>query len=104
MRPAFGTPLRNGTVEIFPKLRLKGFTDFRKVNGDELIEEISSAYSRDGIEETMIISRSNKRATLYNNGIRNRILYREEELSSGDRLMIARITTSGLPAIRRWTS
>ena len=82
--------LRNGTVEIFPKLRLKGFTDFRKVNGDELIEEISSAYSRDGIEETMIISRSNKRATLYNNGIRNRILYREEELSSGDRLMIAK--------------
>ena len=66
------------------------FTDFRKVNGDELIEEISSAYSRDGIEETMIISRSNKRATLYNNGIRNRILYREEELSSGDRLMIAK--------------
>lgn len=82
--------LRNGTVEIFPKLRLKGFTDFRKVNGDELIEEISSAYSRDGIEETMIISRFNKRATLYNNGIRNRILYREEELSSGDRLMIAK--------------
>ena len=82
--------LRNETVEIFPKLKLKGFTDFRKVNGDELIEEISSAYSRDGIEETMIISRSNKRATLYNNCIRNRILYREEELSSGDRLMIAK--------------
>ena len=82
--------LRNETVEIFPKLKLKGFTDFRKVNGDELIEEISSAYSRDGIEDTMIISRSNKRATLYNNGIRNRILYREEELSSGDRLMIAK--------------
>ena len=57
--------LRNGTVEIFPKLRLKGFTDFRKVNGDELIEEISSAYSRDGIEETMIISRSNKRELPY---------------------------------------
>lgn len=82
--------LRNKTVEIFPQLRLKGFSDFRKVSGEELIEEISSAYSRDGIEETMIISRSNKRATLYNNGIRNRILYREEELSSGDRLMIAK--------------
>ena len=82
--------LRNDAVEIFPKLRLKGFTDFRKVNGDELIEEISSAYSRDGIEDTMIISRSNKRATIYNNGIRNRILYREEELSSGDRLMVAK--------------
>ena len=68
--------LRNNTVEIYPKLQLKGFADFRKVNGDELIEEISSAYSHDGIEETMIITRSNKRATIYNNGIRNRILYR----------------------------
>lgn len=82
--------LRTQTVEIFPKLRLKGFADFRKVNGDELIEELSAAYSRDGIEETMIISRSNKRAVIYNNGVRNRILYREEELSSGDRLMVAK--------------
>lgn len=82
--------LRNQTVEIFPKLRLKGFADFRRVNGDELIEEISSAYSRDGVEDTMIISRSNKRATIYNNGVRNRILCREEELSSGDRLMVAK--------------
>ncbi|MCS2889929.1 AAA family ATPase [Parabacteroides faecis] len=82
--------LRNNKVEIYPKLHLKGFTDFRKINGDELIEEISAAYSRDGIEDTMIITRSNKRATIYNNGIRNRILYREEELSSGDRLMVAK--------------
>lgn len=82
--------LRNQTVEIFPKLKLDGFTDFRKVNGEELIEEISSAYSRDGLDDTIVISRSNKRATIYNNGIRNRILYREEELSSGDRLMIAK--------------
>ncbi len=82
--------LRHQTVEVFPKLRLKGFADFTKVSGDELIEEISSAYSRDGIEETMIISRSNKRATIYNNGVRNRILYREEELSAGDRLMVAK--------------
>lgn len=82
--------LRNDLVEIFPKLYLKGFSDFRKVNGEELIEEIASAYNRDGEEETMVISRSNKRATVYNNGIRNRILYREEELSSGDRLMVAK--------------
>lgn len=82
--------LRSQTVEIFPKLRLGGFSDIRKIGGEELIEEISAAYSRDGIEETMIISRSNKRATIYNNGVRNRILYREEELSSGDRLMVAK--------------
>ncbi|MCC8133122.1 MAG: AAA family ATPase [Tannerellaceae bacterium] len=82
--------LKNQQVEIFPKFRLKGFNDFRKVEGDDLIEEIAAAYIRDGIDETMVIARSNKRANIYNNGIRNRILYREEELSSGDRLMVAK--------------
>ena len=61
----------------------------RKVSGEDLIDEISSAYSRDGMGETMIITRSNKRAVIFNNGIRNRILYREEELSAGDLLMVA---------------
>lgn len=82
--------LRNDKVEIFPKLRLKGFADVQTVSGEELIDEIASAYQRDGIEETMIITRSNKRATIFNNGIRNRILDREDELSSGDRLMVAK--------------
>ncbi len=82
--------LRNNAVEIYPKLRFKGFTDVRKIVGEELIEEISSAYSRDGIEDTIVITRSNKRAKIYNYGIRSRILYREEELSSGDRLMVAK--------------
>ena len=82
--------LRNDAVEIFPQLHFKGYPDFLKITGEELIEDISSAYNRDGIDQTMIITRSNKRANIYNNGIRNRILWREEELSSGDRLMIAR--------------
>ena len=82
--------LRNDAVEIFPQLHFKGYTDFLKITGEELNEDISSAYNRDGIDQTMIITRSNKRANIYNNGIRNRILWREEELSSGDRLMIAR--------------
>ncbi len=82
--------LADQTVEIFPKLSLTKFNDIRKIGGDELIEEISSAYHRDGIEETMIITRSNKRATIYNNGVRNRILYREEELSSGDNLLVVK--------------
>lgn len=82
--------LRNNTVEIFPKLVLRDFRDFRKIGGDELIEEISSAYHNDGVDETIIITRSNKRATIYNNGIRIRILYCEEELSTGDRLLVAK--------------
>ncbi|MDR1879725.1 MAG: AAA family ATPase [Tannerellaceae bacterium] len=82
--------LSSGTVAIFPRLRLGRFSDFRNIAGSELIEEIATAYSRDGMDETMVIVRSNKQAANYNNGIRNRILYREEELSSGDRLMIAK--------------
>ncbi|MDL2220959.1 AAA family ATPase [Parabacteroides sp. OttesenSCG-928-N08] len=82
--------LRSHTVEAFPLLATKGFADVRKVDGSDLIEEIGSAYSRDGVDDTIIITRSNKRATIYNNGIRNRILYREEELSTGDRLMIVK--------------
>ncbi len=82
--------LRNGQVEIFPKLRLDGFQDFRRVGGEDLIEEVGSAYSRWGMEETMVITRSNKRAVIFNNGIRNRVLFREEELSPGDRLMVSK--------------
>lgn len=88
------TQIRNAllenTTELFPKLKLEGFKDIRKVSGEDLIDEISAAYDRDGIEETMIISRSNKRANIYNEGVRNRILYREEELSSGDMLMVTK--------------
>lgn len=88
------TQIRNAllenTTELFPKLKLDGFDDIRKVSGEELIDEISAAYDRDGIEETMIVSRSNKRANIYNEGVRNRILYREEELSSGDMLMVTK--------------
>lgn len=82
--------LRRQTVDIFPKLCLERFADFRGIDGSQLIEEIATAYSRDGTEETMVIVRSNKQANMYNNGIRNRILYREEELSAGDRLLVAK--------------
>ena len=82
--------LRLGDVETFPKVRVAGFRDFRSISGEDLIGEISSAYSREGLDETIVISRSNRRAKVYNNGIRGRILFREEELSQGDRLMVAR--------------
>lgn len=82
--------LHAGTTEGYPKLKLEGFSDIVKVSGEELIEEISAAYDRDGIENTMIISRSNKRANIYNQGVRGRILWREEEISSGDLLMVTK--------------
>ena len=73
-----------------PKIRLSGFADVRVVNGNELLEEIEACYNRDGADETMVVCRSNKRANLYNIGIRNRILWREEELESDDMLMVAK--------------
>ncbi|MCD7973966.1 MAG: AAA family ATPase [Candidatus Azobacteroides sp.] len=82
--------IMRGTTNDYPQIEVKDFPDIIPVKGDELIETISSAFDRDGIEETIVISRSNKRTNIYNNGIRNSILYREEELSYGDRLMIVK--------------
>lgn len=88
------TSLRNALMlsdtEDYPKLKVDSFADVKRISGNDLISEISDAYSRDGEEETIVISRSNKRVNAYNNGIRNTVLYREEELSSGDILMITK--------------
>lgn len=66
------------------------FTDVRVVPGNELIEQISTSYGTAGMDDTIIITRSNKRANVYNQGIRNTILDREEPLSTGDILMVVR--------------
>lgn len=73
-----------------PQIKLDGFEDIDNVHGDELIEAIESSYNKAGMDETIILCRSNKRANVYNEGIRRRILYREEELSRGDMLMIVK--------------
>ena len=80
-----------GPVPVsLPQIRLKGFADVCVVPGDELIESLSSSYSRVGKDETMVITRSNKRANIYNQGIRNMVLDREDELCRGDMLMIVK--------------
>ena len=73
-----------------PKVLLQGFTDIHVVPGDELIETLASSYSKVGLDETMVVTRSNKRANIFNQGIRNQILGREEELTTGDRLMVVK--------------
>lgn len=80
--------LSKGQTGAYPKLKLKGFSDIVRISGEDLIDEIMSVYDRDGIENTMIVARSNKRTNIYNQGVRNRILWREEELSAGDLLMV----------------
>ena len=73
-----------------PVVRFEGFSDIRRMPGDELIESLASSYSHVGTDETMVITRSNKRANIYNQGIRNMVLGREEELCTGDLLMIVK--------------
>ncbi len=73
-----------------PRIRLKGFSDVRVVRGDELIESLCSSYSEATLDGTMVVTRSNKTANIYNQGIRNMILGREEELCAGDRLMVVK--------------
>lgn len=64
--------------------------DVRCIGGDELIESLITSYSRWGDDECMVICRSNKRANIYNKGIRASILYREDELTTGDRIMVVK--------------
>lgn len=66
------------------------FQDVAVVPGDELIEQLGSSYGTAGLDDTIVITRSNKRANIYNQGIRNTILDREEALSTGDILMVVR--------------
>jgi len=74
----------------FWKLQLKGFKDVARIGGEELIEEIGNSYSKIGMEETIVITRSNKRANIFNDGIRRTILYQEDKIAKGDLLMIVK--------------
>lgn len=73
-----------------PKLRLDGFPDVERIDGGELIEKLGDAIGRYGLDEVVVLCRSNKRANRYNAGIRSSVLYREEQLSRGDKLMVVK--------------
>lgn len=64
--------------------------DIVKLSGAEVVEQLERSYDEVGAEETLIITRSNKATNLYNQGVRARILWKEDELSSGDRLMVSK--------------
>jgi exodeoxyribonuclease-5 len=70
-----------------PFFSLSGFEDIRRIGSLELEDELNSLYARYAPEEIVVITRSNKRAYIFNNEIRNRIFCRENKLASGDFLM-----------------
>lgn len=76
--------------EVFPKFKIRGYKDIFRMTGERLVEGLNYAYDKYGMENTIVICRSNKNANAYNQNIRNRILYREEELTGGDHIMVVR--------------
>jgi exodeoxyribonuclease-5 len=72
----------------FPAFQVGEFPDVFRITGAELIEELDSCYNNFGVEDTLVVCRTNKRANHYNMGIRNSILYREEQLAVGDFLLV----------------
>jgi len=77
-------------VGEFPRIRFGGFADVRRVPGEELIETLADCYHRYGLDDVMVVTRSNKRTVAYNRGIRFQILGREDELNMGEQLMVAK--------------
>lgn len=76
-----------------------GYADVERINGSELLEALSEAYSRYGEDETIVLCRSNKMAGRYNAGIRAQILFREERLVRGDKLMVVKNCYQGVEDI-----
>ena len=73
-----------------PLFDLEDCTDIVRLGGEELEETLNREYDKGGLEEAVIVTRSNKRANLFNQEIRNRVLYREEEVNAGDYLMVVK--------------
>ena len=88
---ALGTTLPTGENEVEQLWKiLEEKADIKTIPNQELQELIETAHSEVGEEETILLTRTNKRTNIYNQGIRARILWREDEISSGDRIMISK--------------
>lgn len=81
--------LDNKNIRL-PSVRTKGFQDVIPISGQDLLEELERSYYDNGHDRTIVVTRSNKRANKYNQGIRNQILNRESEICKGDFVMIVR--------------
>lgn len=80
--------LENNIFEI-PHLDMQ-YDDIESVSGGEFLEKLQDCYDKYGRDQTIVITRSNKRANRYNEGIRRNILFAEEEIESGDMLMVVK--------------
>ncbi len=80
-----------------PKFQTSNFKDIFRMTGLKLVEGLEYAYRKFDIENSLVVCRSNKSANVYNQQIRSRLLYREEELTGGDQIMVVRNNYFWLP-------
>ncbi|MBQ1698412.1 MAG: AAA family ATPase [Bacteroidales bacterium] len=76
--------------QVMPQMVVGDYPDIHRISGAELLEALEKSYDTVGVQETLVITRSNKYANVYNNGIRSRIFWREESLTVGDIVMVVR--------------
>lgn len=69
---------------------LSGYADVVRTSSEEFEEQLNMCFHSDDFEDAVMITRSNKRANLFNQAIRQRILGREEDISTGDRIMVVK--------------
>ena len=87
----------NDEVVTLPQFITKGYRDIFRMTGLKLVEGLEYAYRKFGMENCLVVCRSNKSANVYNQQIRSRLLYREEELTGGDQIMVVRNNYFWLP-------
>ncbi|MEJ7558304.1 MAG: AAA family ATPase [Pedobacter sp.] len=80
-----------------PKFLTKTYKDIFRMTGLKFVEGLEYAYSKFGIENALVVCRSNKSANIYNQQIRSRLLYRDEELTGGDQIMVVKNNYFWLP-------
>lgn len=78
------------TVEASLPLFSPNGTDVIRLAGEDLMETLYREYGDFALDQVVVICRSNKRANLFNQGIRNSVLLREEEVNAGDYLMVVK--------------
>lgn len=82
--------LSPGEAAELPLFDVGGTTDVVPLSGEDLMETLFREYGSYALEDVVVVTRSNKRANLFNQGIRNSVLFREEEVNAGDYLMVVK--------------
>ncbi|MGM0480034.1 MAG: ATP-dependent DNA helicase [Bacteroidota bacterium] len=84
------TALRSAPEHSFPHIKLRQNSDLKRIDGSELEDVLDSSFSNYGDTNTIMITRSNKRANLFNEQVRARIFWYEEQVVANDLLMVVR--------------